>query len=50
MLGSLGQTKTVAGLVCRLWMWLFSVKKNKKEKGPARASPVVAPMPKSVPR
>ena len=30
-------------------MWLFSAKKNKKEEGPAGASPVVAPMPKSFP-
>ena len=28
-------------------MWLFSTK-NKKEEGPAGASPVAAPMPKSV--
>ena len=30
-------------------MWLFSAKKNKKEEGSAGASPVAAPMPKSVP-
>ena len=41
--------RTVAGLVCRLWMWHSSAK-NKKEGGSARASPVAAPMPKSVPR
>ena len=29
-------------------MWLFSAKKNKKEEGPAGASPVAAPMPKLV--
>ena len=27
---------------------VFLCKKNKKEEGPARASPVAAPMPKSV--
>ena len=46
--GSSGQTWTIAGLVCRLCVWLFSAKKNKKEEGPAGASPVAAPMPKSV--
>ena len=29
-------------------MWLFSTKKNKKEEESAGASPVAAPMPKSV--
>ena len=42
--------RTAAGLVCKLWMWLFSAKKNKKEEGSAGAPPVAAPMPKSVPR
>ena len=32
----------------RLWTWLFPVEKNKKEDGPAGASPVAAQMPKSV--
>ena len=48
VLGSLGQNWTAAGLVCRLCMWLFPAEKNEKEEGPARASPVSAPMPKSV--
>ena len=34
-------------LIDRLWMWHFSCKKNQKEEGLARASPVAAPMPKS---
>ena len=34
-------------LICRLWRWHSSYKKNQKEEGPARASPVAAPMPKS---
>ena len=46
--GSSGQTWTIAGLVYRLCVWLFSAKKNKKEEGPTGASPVAAPMPKSV--
>ena len=46
--GSSGRTWTTAGLVCRLCMWLFPVEKNKKEEGSAEASPVAAPMPKSV--
>ena len=66
MLGCLGQTRTAAGLICRLWIVgseiglllgdlqaldvALSAKKNKEEKGPAGASPVAAPMPKSVPR
>ena len=29
-------------------MWLFPAEKNKKEEGSAGASPVAAPMPKSV--
>ena len=37
----------MAPLVCSLWMWHFSAKTRKK-KGPAGASPVAAPMPKSV--
>ena len=41
--------RTAAGLVYRLWMWHSSAK-NKKEGGSAGASPVAAPMPKSVPR
>ena len=41
--------RTAAGLVCRLWMWHSSAKTRKK-KGPTGASPVAAPMPKSVPR
>ena len=46
--GSSGRTWTTAGLVCGLCMWLFLVEKNKKEEGPAGASPVTTPMPKSV--
>ena len=46
--GSLGWTWTTAGLVCRLCMWLFPAEKNKKEEGSTGASPVAAPMPKSV--
>ena len=42
--------RTATGLVCKLWMCLFSAKKNKKEEGPTGASSVAAPMPKSVPR
>ena len=57
--------KTATGLVCRLWIagpeiglllgWSAgsgcgTPLKNKKEGGSARASPVAAPMPKSVPR
>ena len=37
----------MALLVCNIWMWHFSAKTRKK-KGPAGASPVAAPMPKSV--
>ena len=40
--------RTAAGLVCRLWMWHSSAK-NKKEGGSAGASPMAAPMLKSVP-
>ena len=39
--------RIAAGLVCRLWMYHSSAKTRKK-KGLAGASPVVAPMPKSV--
>ena len=48
VLGSLGQNWTVAGLVCRLCMWFFPAEKNNREEGPAGASLIVAPMPKSV--
>ena len=48
--GVVGSDQDYCWVVCRLWMWLFSAKKNKKEEGPAGASPVAAPMPKSVPR
>ena len=41
--------RTAAEPVCRLWMWHSSAK-NKTEGGSARASPMAAPMPKSVPR
>ena len=41
--------RTAAGLVCRLW-GVVLLYKNKKEGGSARASPVAAPIPKSVPR
>ena len=44
--GSLGRTRTVADLQDML---LLSFVENKKEEGPARASPVAALMPKSVP-
>ena len=66
MLGCLGRTRTAAGLVCRLWIVGSEIglllgdlqaldvalyaKKNKEEKEPVGASPVAAPMPKSVPR
>ena len=46
--GSSGRTSTTVGLVYRLCMWLFPAAKNKKEEWPAGASPVAAPMPKSV--
>ena len=44
--GSLGQTRTAADLQAML---LLSPTENKKEEGSARASPVTAPMPNSVP-
>ena len=47
VLGSLGWIGTAVGLVCRLQIWLSSAKTRKK-KGPAGASPVAAPMPKSI--
>ena len=43
---SLGRTRTAADLQAML---LLSPAENKKEEGSARASPVAAPMPKSVP-
>ena len=43
-----GLSRIAAVLVCKIWTWHSSAKKNKKEEGPARASPVAAPMPKSV--
>ena len=63
MLGSLGRTRIDPGQVHRLWIvgaevgpllgWPVStgvafLYKNKKEEGPAGASPVATPMPKSV--
>ena len=44
--GSLGRTWTAVGLVCRHWR--CPPLKNKKEEGPAGASPMAASMPKSV--
>ena len=46
--GSSSWTWITAGLIYRLCVWPFHAKKNKKEEGPAGASPVAAPMPKSV--
>ena len=40
--------RSAAGLIYKLSVWLFSAEKNKKEEGPAGASPVATPMPKSV--
>ena len=37
--GSLGWTWIDGGPVCRLWTWNSCAKKNKKEEGPAGASP-----------
>ena len=46
--GSSGWTLTATRMIYRLCVWPFSAKKNKKEEGPAGASPVAAPMLKSV--
>ena len=43
-----GWGRTVATMLdCRFWVWHFSAKQQGK-RGSARASPVAAPMPKSV--
>ena len=46
--GSSGWAWTAVGLIYKLCVWLLLCKKNKKEKWPARAAPVGAPMPKSI--
>ena len=48
--GSSGWAWTAVGLFYRLCARLFSAKRTRKKKGPAGASPVASPMPKSVPR
>ena len=50
VLGSLGRTWTTAGLVWSVGTGVALLCKNKKEEGSTGASPVAAPMPKSVPR